>query len=199
MKTLGEIELQLRRLGIHNKFWSKPEIKELQHILANDEVIKAASTGRYQGGLSLLVATDRRLLLIDKKMWFLNIEDVRFDMILEVDYCARLLDSTVSIRTFNKVLNFTAMKQAMLRNLTGYIQDKVMEIRHVANHPELQQNYIPMPQPIENGATEVVVPPPPVSQQFTLSQTAVPRPNSIRRIGAYPTASFTTQRRFLYR
>lgn len=212
MKSLGEIELQLSRLGINNRFFGKPEVRELQHILSQDEVIKAAVNGRYHGGLSLLVATDRRLLLIDKKFWFLNIEDVRFDMILEIDYCAKLLDSTLSIRTFNKVLNFTAMKQKMLRHLTGYIQDRVMEIRH--NQSDMGDRYAHQSnlamydaQPTRQRVvtypeTYMHMQPsytPSQPQQYYNPQTIDARPNRIRKIGTYPTATLTTQRRFMAR
>lgn len=129
MKSLSAIELQLSRLGIHNRFWGRSEIKELGGILADDEVITCAVNGRYEGGFCLLLTTDRRLLLIDKKVWFLNMQDVRFDMISEVDYCARLLDATLSVRTINKVLRFTSVRQNLLRQLTAYLQERLMELR----------------------------------------------------------------------
>src|SRR6185436_5176600 len=120
MKTLGEVELELSRLGFNNRFFGRPEVRELRQILHDDEVMTNVATGRYEGGNAMLLATDRRLLLIDKKIWYLSLEDVRFDMIAEIDYHARLLDATVYIRTINKVLKFTSRRQIHLRSLVKY-------------------------------------------------------------------------------
>ncbi len=212
MKALAEIEFQLNRLGIRNKFIGKPEIKELANVLAHDEVITNASNGRYQGGFALLVVTDRRLLLIDKKMWYLSLEDVRFDMISELDYCARLLDSTLTVRTMNKVLNFTSWHQKQLRDLTSFLQDKIMELRHLSPQsndqfaaampqtPPVQQNDPRQIHQVFDTQPQFYNPvPAPVSQpqQFSPHISPAPAPRSrIKRIGAYPTASLTMNRRF---
>ena len=129
MKTLNEIEMELSRLGFRNRFWGKPEVRELRHVLSDDEIVTNVLTGRYEGGYAMLLTTDRRLLLIDKKVLFLSLEDVRYDMISEVDYQARLLDATVYIRTINKVLRFTSIHQKSLRGLVKFVQERVMELR----------------------------------------------------------------------
>ena len=73
-----------------------------------EESITNAASGRYEGGFALLCSNrPQAWLLIDKKMWFLSLENIRYDMISEVDYSARLLDATVFIRTINKVMRFT--------------------------------------------------------------------------------------------
>jgi len=179
-KTLNEVELELSRLGFHNRFWCKPEVRELQHILSDDEVMTNVVTGRYEGGYAMLLATDRRLLLIDKKVWFLSLEDVRYDMISEVDYHARLLDATVYIRTINKVLRFTSRRQKFLRDLVKLVQERVMELRQspALSNQQLMQQFSTM----LNQPAPVMTPTAPVP-------TLPMRP--FRRLGAYPTASFT--------
>jgi hypothetical protein len=69
-------------------------------------------------------------LLIDKKPFYLTVEDVRYDMVSEVDFSHRLLNATVSICTVNKKVIFTSYHNNHLRALTAYLQDKVMETRH---------------------------------------------------------------------
>jgi hypothetical protein len=85
--------------------------------------------GRYEGGFALLCLTDHRLLLIDRKPMFLTLEDIRFDMIAEIDYHARLLDNTVHIITPNRKLVFRSWNQKRLRELLNHTQQHVMEIR----------------------------------------------------------------------
>jgi len=187
MKTLNEIEMELSRLGFRNRFWGKPEVRELRHVLSDDEIVTNVLTGRYEGGYAMLLTTDRRLLLIDKKVLFLSLEDVRYDMISEVDYQARLLDATVYIRTINKVLRFTSIHQKSLRGLVKFVQERVMELRQ---QPMLTQQLPSMAgQQTQRLISAQVVPPGAGMPQLPM------RP--FRRIGAYPTASFTTQQSVL--
>jgi len=205
MKDLNEVELQLSRVGLHNRFWGRPEIRELPQILADDEVITNAANGRYDGGFALLVSTDRRLLLIDKKMWFMSLENVRYDMISEIDYSARLIDATVYIRTLNKVMQFTSLRQKSLRSLTAFVQEKIMELRMHEQHPYEQmiadqvsrqfQAQLDAAQATQPAAGLAITNDDGPRRLTTQPVRRLPmRP--FKRIGAYPTASFTTQRRF---
>jgi hypothetical protein len=111
----------------------------------DDEKIVAAAPGRYFSGLALLVATDQRLLLIDKRAFFMNVEDTRYDMISEINFGSRLYDASVHIYTLNKQHNFTSMRyKHQLRDLTNYIQQRVWELRQDSkqqiNAPALADN-----------------------------------------------------------
>jgi hypothetical protein len=131
------IEARLSHLGIRLSRWFKAEIKELEHILAEHEQIVSVVPGRYFGGFALLVATDQRLLLIDKRTFFMTVDDIRYDMISEIDFNMRLLDCTLHLFTFNKQHRFTSCKyKKQLRTLTSYVQKRVMELRQYhQTHP----------------------------------------------------------------
>jgi hypothetical protein len=143
------IEHRLSQLGFKATRFFKPEIRELQHILLDNEKIITLAQGRYYGGFALLVATDQRLLLIDKKALFLTLEDIRYDMISEIDFSSRLFDSTVSIFTFNKQHKFTTVRNKHhLRQLASYAQRRVMELRQQYTGPVSvdQQQAVQQPQ-----------------------------------------------------
>lgn len=129
MVTMRYVEEQLRQIGCNFRFWGRPEIRELANILLPDETIAGCVNGRYEGGFALLCITDMRLLLIDRKPMFLLFEDVRFDMIAEIDYSARLLDSTIRVITPNRTLVFSSWSTQRLRKILNYTQQRVMEIR----------------------------------------------------------------------
>jgi hypothetical protein len=129
MISLNQVEDQLKRVGCNFRFWCRPEIRELCKILMPGETIAQAVVGRYENGFALLCVTDHRLLLIDKKPMFLTLEDLRFDMISEIDYSSQLFDGTVRIMTPNRKLVFAAWNQARLRNVLNYAQLRVSEIR----------------------------------------------------------------------
>jgi hypothetical protein len=129
MLSLSHVEEQLQRVGCNFRFWGRPEIRELCNILVPGEVIAQCVNGRYEGGFALLVVTNHRLLLIDKKPMFLTLEDIRFDMIAEIDFSAQLFESTIRIATATRKLVFIAWNQARLRKLLDYVQQRMMEIR----------------------------------------------------------------------
>ncbi|MBX4197136.1 PH domain-containing protein [Candidatus Saccharibacteria bacterium] len=107
------------------------------------EKIIALACGRYFGSFALLVATDQRLLLIDKRVFFMTIEDTRYDMISEIDYNSQVYSATVTVYTLNKTHKFNTIKyKRELRELTTYVQRRVMEFRN-------QQQMIANPEPAQ--------------------------------------------------
>lgn len=129
MVSLQYVEEQLTRIGCNFRFWGRAEIKELANILLPDEIIAGCTNGRYEGGSALLCVTNMRMLLVDKKPMFLTLEDIRFDMIAEIDYSSRLLNSTIRVITPNRTLVFNAWGGTRLRSMLNYTQQRIMEIR----------------------------------------------------------------------
>ena len=134
MVHISEIESRISQLGVRLSRWFRPELRELQHVLLDHEKIIAVAPGRYFGSFALLVATDQRLLLVDKRAFFMNLEDIRYDMISETNFNSRIYDATVSIYTLNKQHCFTSIKyKRQLRDLCRYVQQRIMEIRQYQN------------------------------------------------------------------
>lgn len=146
MVTLDSVVSQLRSLGVKPNFISSGEIRELPNILVPGEEIFHAVMGWHEGGLGLLCATNHRVLLIDKKVFFLTVEDLRYDMIVEVKYQYRMLDASVDLTYARRSLEFKSWNQPGLRQLVAFVQETTMEIRRrreeqgqeiVASVPEL--------------------------------------------------------------
>lgn len=137
MVQMSIIEARLSQIGFQASRWFKAEIRELQHILMENEQIVGCVQGRYFGGYALLVATDHRLLLIDKKLPYLSIEDIRYDMISEIDYSSQMFDATIHIYTVNKQHRFSSWKHKhYLKKLTSYAQQRVMEVRQYQQYTQ---------------------------------------------------------------
>ena len=125
------IEARLGELRFNSSRWFRAEVHELQHILMDHEKIIALACGRYFGSFALLVATDQRLLLIDKRVFFMTIEDTRYDMISEIDFNSQAYYANLTVFTVNKTHKFTSIKHRhQLRDLTHYVQRRVMEFRN---------------------------------------------------------------------
>lgn len=168
MVRMQDIEEQLQAIGSPVRLWGRAELRELQHVLQENEEIKFCLNGRYEGGFALLCVTNLRILLVDKKLFYLTLEDIRYDMIVEVDYNYRLLDATISVFTPNKTLRFTCYKKLELRKLTTFIQGHVMDMRQqpeqapqpslatYQQQPEAPKQRLPQYQPREAEGTVTV-------------------------------------------
>ncbi|HEY1645000.1 MAG TPA: PH domain-containing protein, partial [Candidatus Saccharimonadales bacterium] len=129
MVNVKSVEDQLKKLRF-NKGWNKPETDELAAILLPDEQILECVNGWYEGGFALLCATNIRLLLVDKKPFnFLNIEDLRFDMINQIDYFHRMFNASICISTGVKKLLFRSYNQPRLRKLINHVQHRMAELK----------------------------------------------------------------------
>jgi hypothetical protein len=66
------VEAQIRALpGLqYNSFGTKREVAYLPELLAEGETIKALSSGTVDAKMWLIVVTDRRILLLDKGIFF---------------------------------------------------------------------------------------------------------------------------------
>ena len=122
---------QLSTLGLNYRFFGKPETRELANILNIGETIHFCTYGYYQGGSALLVATSSRLLLVDKRPFFLNLEDIRYEMINQVNFSGRMMDATVHLHTGNKQLKFRSFADSKLRGLCNFVQDQITSARQI--------------------------------------------------------------------
>lgn len=126
----SSVTKQLRQVGSDYAIWGRSEIGELPSILMQDEQIMQAVNGYYDGGFALICATNYRVLIIDKKPFTLTVEDLRYDMIVEVDFSSRLFTSILHIFTPMRTLIFTSWSMGKLRKSMDYIQQRVMELRN---------------------------------------------------------------------
>jgi hypothetical protein len=78
---------------------------------------------------------------------YLTVEDLRYDMVSEVDYSYRLMNATVRICTPNRTLVFMGWNHGKMRALTNYVQQRVMEIRQQHMFQQTVQRQIqPLPE-----------------------------------------------------
>ena len=129
MVSLQQVEEQLIRIGCNFTFWGRSEVRELANVLMPEEQIAQAVNGSYEGGFALLAVTNYRVLLIDRKPMLLTIEDIRYDMLAEVDFQNRLFGATIRLMTPMRNLEFSSWSTVRLRKCLNYVQQRVMELR----------------------------------------------------------------------
>jgi len=110
MPTLIEIQSQIKNLGGLENYLGRKEIKELPAILWNDEKVENIIQGTYNNGNGILVATNRRLVFVDKGFLFgLKVEDFPYDKISSIQYETGML--------FGKITIFTSGNKALIENV----------------------------------------------------------------------------------
>lgn len=144
MVSQAAVHEQLRKLGFKPHGWGKGEVSELHNVLLPDEEIYDLVNGIYEGGFALLVSTDIRVILIDKKpLNYLTVEDMRFDQINELDYSHRLLGANITIASGSKTLKFRSYNQPRLRKVIGHVQHCMAELKKKQNtHQEDQKSHL---------------------------------------------------------
>ncbi|HEX7633367.1 MAG TPA: PH domain-containing protein [Candidatus Saccharimonadales bacterium] len=136
-----EVEQQLKKVHFNLHGWGRSEARELPHILMPDEEIYEVVNGIYEGGFALLVSTNFRVLLIDKKpLNYLTVEDLRFDMINEIDYNHRLFGAHISISAGSKNLKFRSYNQPRLRKLITHVQHCMAEAKQKQSSQQADQS-----------------------------------------------------------
>lgn len=128
MVTKQEVLRQFRQLRVKPSRWAKNEIDELTRILVPGECLTHVVFGWYENGFALLCCTENRVLLIDKKPFFLKLEDLRYDKISEVRFLNRLLDTSVILSYAGMKLEFRSWNQSAMRRLTDFVQQTITMI-----------------------------------------------------------------------
>lgn len=139
MTSYEKVRQQLKSINADFQFVGRAELRELPKILFEDEILQHVVFGRYVNGFALLCATNQRILLIDKKPLYLTLEDIRYDMISDMRFSHRLLDTSVVLGTVHKPIRFISYNQTRLREMTTYVQKRVMDSRRQHTAPQLKQ------------------------------------------------------------
>lgn len=101
----AEAAVALRSLGADEYDLLLPESRYITQVLREQEVILAAVYGKYDKvnlphtGRGLMVMTDRRILLVDKKPVYLQYDEIRFDMVSGVQYSKAFVGESVTLNT----------------------------------------------------------------------------------------------------
>jgi len=145
MVTMESLEAQLKKVNFNSNGWGRTEARELVNILHSHEEIYDLVNGYYEGGFALLVATNIRLILVDKKpLNFLTVEDLRFEMINEIQYSHRIIGAHINVSTGNnKTMKFTSLNQARLRKTIGHVQSCIADSKKSeSEHAQDQKGHL---------------------------------------------------------
>lgn len=94
------IDAQLRDLQYFDEFFTRKEINHLPEVIREGEVLRALISGMYNGTTWLIVATNQRVIFLDKGLIYgLKQLDLSLDMIQGIAHKTGLLFGEMTITT----------------------------------------------------------------------------------------------------
>lgn len=78
---VNRVREELKKAGVGAVGFKTSESKEIAKIINDDEHIGGVVYGRYENGIAWLVATDQRVLFIDKKPLFTTSDELTYDVV----------------------------------------------------------------------------------------------------------------------
>ena len=123
------VQQQLQHLGISVPWYYSGELAILSGALMQDEHIHALLPGRYESSLAMLVATNKRLLFVDKKPFTAIVEDIPYDTILEVDHGMRLIEGRLTVHTRSRTLLMHNWNAKRITGFAAYLKAHIVHLR----------------------------------------------------------------------
>lgn len=139
MVSTAELEQQLRQ-------WLHPirmrlvrgEIRQLPKLLWDDEKIESAAQGWYRGGIVLLVATSRRLLLVDHKWLDTKVDDYPYGRISSIEHDSTVWMGKIIISMPGTEMTVSRINTKNLGEFCSVLMDHVTKEQHGGNNTPLQ-------------------------------------------------------------
>lgn len=125
MVTAREINHQLRACGARTNILSKGEARCLPTIIHPGETIRAFVYGSHPAGFGMMVATDRRLLYVNKVFFDTKIDEVMYASVAAVEYDLGIRYGKLKIYTRAKDFEFKYINKRYLRPFVTFVNEQV--------------------------------------------------------------------------
>lgn len=145
MPTKEEVLAKIKNLDGASKFLGKWEINELPKLLWEDEEIMRLSDGTYNQGLGLVVATNRRIIFINKGLLSCQVEDFAYNKISSIQCNQGVILGTLIIYSAGNRACIDNMEKKAAQYFADYIRAKISQN---------EQNTIPTQS--KNGSDDIV-------------------------------------------
>ena len=127
MQIANRLNGQRKRLNIQFKVFGRAEVRELRRLLKKGELVQHCVYGYYHGGFGILVATNYRILLVDKRLFYLILEDISYQNVRSIELSSQLLQGTLYIHTGLRKIVFKRSNDLRLKEIRNFISDRVDE------------------------------------------------------------------------
>jgi hypothetical protein len=126
--THGErIKQELQALGVSAYALWRAESRFLPHIIHPSEHIGGVVYGRLDDSFAMLVATDRRVIFLDKHPLFVNEDEITYFVVSGVTYNRAGIGATVTLHTRIRDYTFQTLNKHCAEGFVRYIEARCLE------------------------------------------------------------------------
>lgn len=126
-ESFQRVKQRLCALGASSYVLSRPEVSRLTKLLYFGEKIEAFIYGANAAGWGMLVATDQRLLFVNKRLMNLIVNEVPYPAVSSIDHSVGPMFAKVAVRTRQRLYDFRKVNRKCAEIFAGVIQVKLLE------------------------------------------------------------------------
>ena len=147
--NVDKIKEEIKNLPIEAPeiYLKRKEIVELPKILSTDEKLDNIIQGTYNGGIGILVSTNRRLIFIDKGIIYgLKVEDFPLNKITSIQYETGMIFGKLKIHTSGNIATIDNVEKITVRKFAEFVRNK---IENPSETPSVNPNEIDVYEKLE--------------------------------------------------
>lgn len=119
---------ELRNLGASRSAMQSGESRYLPELIHKNESLGGVVYGHHKDGFAMLVATNRRVIFLDKKPMFFNEDEISYDVISGVNFSHVGFGSTVILHSRIKDYALKTLNRKCAEEFVGYIETRCLEL-----------------------------------------------------------------------
>jgi hypothetical protein len=151
--TLEEIREQIGNIDGASKFLGRKEIKQLPGILWEDERVEKLVQGSYNSGMGVLVATNKRLVFVDKGIGKLKVEDFPYDKLTSIQYETGWTMGSITMFASGNKAEIKNVAKDQCKNFADYVRARITAVSEHASAPQVSE---PASASMSNGGSDIV-------------------------------------------
>lgn len=121
------VRLEMQQAGASRNAFRSMEGKYIPHIIHIDEHIQGIVFGYQEVGFAMLIATDKRVLFLDKKPMFTNQDELTYNVVSGVVYNHSFIGTTVVLHTRVKDFKLFTRNKESVETFVHYIELRCLE------------------------------------------------------------------------
>ncbi len=151
------IKQELLQAGLPRLGLLRMESRYLPRVIDHDEVVEAVIYGRMPGvGGAMLVATDKRVIFLDKKPLFVTLDELSYKVVAGVKVINEGIYAQLTLHTRMGDYIIGMLKHVAADKFAKYVEQKSLNLpmstgKHTANN-----HITPTPAPIKGPASEFI-------------------------------------------
>jgi hypothetical protein len=125
------IKQQLRTLGASRAVLMTSEAKHLPKVIHANENIEGVMYGHAKDGFAMILATDKRVVFVDKKPFFVNEDEITYDVVSGISHGHAGIGSTVTLHTRMKDYKLQTFNEKCAHGFVEAIEAHCVDYRNM--------------------------------------------------------------------